>query len=464
MQQYHRRLLILSLLTAGAITACRSNGEGEMGQGGSTGSEGGAAGGGAAGASNQGGTNVVGGSGGIQTGGTASGGTGGRAGNAGTGGTAATGGTMGTGGTRTGGTAATGGALGTGGQVVGEGATSLRGDGVILWDNVPAFPNGIYYNGRNRTPAQIDSDMQVISAAGFNVIEASQLMGWTDVGRFLSTCQKLGLRVSAEIWVDQAAAQAFIEKWKSHPTIWAWDVADDSHRRFTVAQVREMNTKVKTWDPKHLTAQTVYDPSVMGPFMALTDMVWPYRYPVYNKTEGSDLGAVSWIMNASRSYKTPLVGIPQAYLWGDNANDRYPSAAEYRNMVWQYLIGGARGLLPYSFTDSGLLPTVAPGLWAAMTSVNTELKAFLPYLRLGTYTGPNTTDENVKVAFWQMGPSCLVAMENHRTFAGAVSVGIPAGCTGTKLVGADGQSIARNNGSLTGSLAPLQVRVFTLEP
>ena len=347
---------------------------------------------------------------------------------------------------------------------MGEGKTSVRADGVILWDNVPAFPNGIFYNGRNRTPTQIDSDMQVIAAAGFNVIEASQLMGWSDVGRFLATCQKLGLRVSAEIWVEQAAAQAFIEKWKSHPTIWAWDVADDSHRRFTVAQVRDMNNKVKTWDPKHLTAQTVYDPSVMGPFMELTDMVWPYRYPVYNKAEGSDLGAVSWIMNASRAYETPLVGIPQAYLWGDNANDRFPSSAEYRNMIWQYLIGGARGLLPYSFTDSGLLPTVAPGLWAAMIAVNTELKSFTPYFRLGTYWGPNTADENVKTAFWQMETACLVAMENHRTFAGSVSVAIPAGCSGTRLVGADGQTITLNNRNLTGMLAPLQVRVFTLQP
>ncbi len=352
---------------------------------------------------------------------------------------------------------------GGGGQIATEGSATLRADGVILWDGQPAFPIGIYYNGRTRTPAQIDGDVDVIADAGFNAVEASQIMGWSDVGRFLDACQKRGLRVSAEVNVESGSAQAFVMRWKSHPTIWAWNVADDSHRRFTVAQVRDMNSKAKGWDAKHLTAQTVYDPSLMGPFMNLTDMVWPYRYPVYNKVEGSDLGTVSWIMNAARAYKTPLVGIPQAYLWGTHADDRYPSAAEYRNMTWQYIIGGARGLLPYSFTDSGSLPTVAPALWATIVKINGELKALTHFFRLGTYWAPAATEENVKAAFWQIGGECLVAIENHRTFAAAISVAIPAACRGIQLVG-DAQGIEHANGRLTGPLAALQVRVFTLSP
>lgn len=359
-----------------------------------------------------------------------------------------------------------GGIAGIGGQTptTGTGVATLSPVGVILWDNIPAFPLGIYYNGKSRKPDQIDLDLKAIAGAKFNAIEASQVQSWTDFARAIETCKKLGLRVSAEIDVTSSATMAFVTKWKTHPSIWAWDVADDSHRRFTVDQVRSMNAQVKAWDPNHLTFQTVYDADDMGPFMLLTDMVWPYRYPVYNKAEGSDLGAVQYIMNNARAYKAPLVGIPQAYLWGDNANDRYPTAKEYHNMGWQYVIGGARALVPYSFTDSGLLPAVAPALWAAMANLNEELTTFADYFRLGTYIAPSTVDENVKAAFWQMGSSCLVAIENHRTFSSAFSFTIPAVCGGTTLAKADAEGVTLSSGKLSGTQESLRVRVFTIAP
>lgn len=346
-----------------------------------------------------------------------------------------------------------------------DGTSSVGPDGVIRWDDVPAFPIGVYYNGRARTPAQIDQDLAVIAAAGFNAVEASQIQAWTDAARFFDACQRLGLRASVEVNVaSPASAETFVRKWKAHPAVWAWDVADDSHRRFTVDEVRAMNANVKAWDPKHLTSQTVYDPAKMGPYMALTDMVWPYRYPVYDKAEGSDLGVVQWIMNAARGYDVPLMGIPQAYRWGEHPGDRFPSPAEYRNLAWQFIIGGARGLLSYSFTDSGLLSTVAPELWAAMAKVNEEIEPFLPFLRLGTYVPPSTADEDVKAAFWKMGPACLVAIENHRTSSRDLSIAVPAGCTGTKLTGEDATGVTLRAGGLSGTQAALRVRRFYLQP
>ncbi len=341
----------------------------------------------------------------------------------------------------------------------------------IQVNDTPFFPIGIYYNARELSDTQKAADLASIAAAGFNLIETSQIMAWTAPGDFLDAAHAAHIRVACEVpFDDDASVDVFVNQWKSKPAIIAWNVADDSHRKFSIEQVQAMNTRAKQLSPTHLTYQTVYQWQNMGPYMPLTDMVWAYRYPVYNNPNLTITRTVDLIMDEARAYNTCVLGIPQAYRWEDFPDDRFPSPLEYRTMTYQYLVNGAKGIVPYSFTDSGRLPDVAPALWAEMAAVNAELAALAPAILGGVYSRAVTTNAegHVPHGIYAYDGGHVVMLTNARDAAKFTVLTLPPGVSGvlSPLFPGRPQGLVWDSATLTlsGTVEAGESHVYRIEP
>jgi hypothetical protein len=76
--------------------------------------------------------------------------------------------------------------------------------------------------------------------------------------------------------------------------------------------------------------------------------------------------------------------IPQLHNWaaydGHPENGRYPTPAEERNMVYQGLVWGAKGIFYYPWDDGCTGLVKDPGLMAAVGKINAELAELGPEL------------------------------------------------------------------------------------
>ena len=112
------------------------------------------------------------------------------------------------------------------------------------------------------------------------------------------------------------------------------------------------------------------------------DVAAPYLYPVPYQPIRSVGEAVGRASLASGG-KKPLIPILQIFTW--TVNDRYPTAAELKCMVWLSLIHGARGIGYYSFNHVTGKKGVTfaqeqPEVWASLKDVNAELAQLGPFL------------------------------------------------------------------------------------
>ena len=341
--------------------------------------------------------------------------------------------------------------------------STIRADGVMLVEGRPHFPLGVYYNARYRADSQVAGDMQMIKAAGYNAIEASQIIAWSAPDAALAAAHANGLRAYLEVPFQSASTPAWVAARRTAPAVVAWNVADDSHRRFTIEQMASMAATARQAAPGQVLYQTVYDGSVMGPYLQYTDMTWGYRYPVYASSEGSDLAAVDvLVMKPLEDSGRPFMAVPQAYRWTDNSANRVPTPREYRGMAWQTLIAGAKGLILYSLTDGGWLPTTEPALWGAMRTLNNEVQPLCWILGDGQRTRLATG--SLVAGHWTRYGSMLIAVTNASQWNQAVNLAISGAPSGTlQPVGpVPTTSLTWSGGRLTGTLGPAETHLYRI--
>jgi hypothetical protein len=135
-------------------------------------------------------------------------------------------------------------------------------------------------------------------------------------------------------------------------------------------------------EPAGVIANTLPPPDKYEEVVQTIDVAAPYLYPVpYQpiRTVGEAVGRAS----AASKGKKPLLPILQIFKW--TADDRYPTAAELRCMVYLSLIHGARGIGYYSYNHVTGKKGVTfaqdqPEVWNSIKDVNGELAQIGPFL------------------------------------------------------------------------------------
>lgn len=355
-------------------------------------------------------------------------------------------------------------------------------NGTILLDGVPFFPIGIVHvswigdrNGEKTTP-----DLILAADAGFNVFHPTVDNRPSMEGMF-DVASARGVHVIAEIPLPANGPDAFVNRWKDHPAIIAWNVADDFNTPYTgpaynhpPAEIDALHQHIHDLAPGDLTFGSggSYPGFRIQEFVGTMDVMGFQSYPLgaqnhpdeYALQENVD--SFDWVRDELAGTGQAWLATPQAYRWDGS---RYPTPREARNFLYGPLLRGAKGILWYAMWEGAdrHLPTAAPALWADLRRQNAEVKSLVPFLLHGTRTELVTGDPRVHATSWRLANQLVVVvLSTLRAGARTVALPLPAGAGDTAHAlfpdrGDVGMTVA--GGQLVGDVAPEAVHAYVVD-
>ena len=254
--------------------------------------------------------------------------------------------------------------------------------GRAIVDGKPFFPLGMFWN--EFTSAD---DLALYAKSPFNCIMPYWCYRNENLGAMLDDCAKKGIRVIPNLkdywdYGDLATApartEAFVKKWKDHPSILAWYVVDETPLS-KLEQLKERRALVTRLDPDHPTWGCFYQHDLILDYVPSCDVIGTDPYPIGQGDIASVSASTRDAADGTRGCRA-LWQVPQAFDWGayrkDDPKARPPTFAELRNMCWQCVANGANGLVLYSFFDLKAEPhgVAFESRWADCCRVAEEIR------------------------------------------------------------------------------------------
>jgi hypothetical protein len=153
---------------------------------------------------------------------------------------------------------------------------------------------------------------------------------------------------------EERLVRETVRRFRDHPALLAWYL-DDEPASEMVPRVDDHQRWVHEEDPNHPTYLVHWKLPAIGEFAHTADVLGTDPYPVpkrqlrmaYDHTRAT----VAEVLGVK-----PVWQVPQAFNWasyrvGEADEYRSPTLAEMRSMAWQCIVGGAKGLLFYSWFD-----------------------------------------------------------------------------------------------------------------
>ena len=342
-------------------------------------------------------------------------------------------------------------------------------DGRMVVDGKDFLPLGFYHVSWRLTPEHRQRFLEESAAAGFTVAHIG-FNGKEDGVRALKEAEKLGIRLMPE-----GIGEAF-EPYMGYKSIIAWSLADEVD--LTIPNERESfgarSVRAREKDPSRLTYTLVYRTDSMTTWAGSTQMLGTDHYPVPG-TVSTVYGHLRQLVTACERVDTvPFAAIQCfGYQGGALGFNRVPTAAEVRNMTWQALAAGTRGILIYAWAD--LIPNGAetiiafdvrwyPELYTGLKKLPGEILPLQPFLLRGQRSQlASKTSPDVVGAVWTLDASSLVVLINTATTEQQVETKLPDDLRKGSIVGPEAKGLSLNGGVILGRLAPLSVEVMTLK-
>ena len=314
---------------------------------------------------------------------------------------------------------------------------------------------------RGETTQYFRDTLLMLSNAGFNCV-LSGAPGGSENGPYLDYAESLGLKI-----IEEGMSSAEKTTFRYHNAIMGHHIGDDvhAHPETTPSLLLARHNASKSADPDHFTYFSDYGGSAeQSPDVGIGDVAGPYDYPV---TYANWVGQVDYYINQIRLLNRPIIfGIPQAFNWSPenpSLGTRPPNAAEYRNMLYQYLINKCMGLLSYDITDNvgfQRLDTKYPSLWAECVLCAGEVNTLSDMLLNGTYT-KYTTNNGVLGARWAYQGGQYVILANPESTSRACTFTLTGGGTLQNVFSNRPAGLTLVGSTLSGTIAALGVHVYT---
>lgn len=167
----------------------------------------------------------------------------------------------------------------------------------------------------------------------------------------------------------------------------------------------------------------------------------------------------------------PIVGVTQAFSWdwyhGMTDNEYHPDGLEMRNMTWQFIVLGARGLIPWNYAGSYTIH-YQPEIWATYLETVAEINALAGVILASDANLDLLLDATIPTLF-----DYVVKQEATATWILSVSESersqkaqFDLSALGADLCVVDyttGETFAQDdNGSVTVAYGPLQTRILEI--
>ena len=351
----------------------------------------------------------------------------------------------------------------------------IRGDGTTMVNHKPFFPSGFYHVSW-RTTAQHRMDaLKDLAAAGFNTIHASAT-NLNDYGEFLDEATRLGVYVLTE--QNKVGLVNLVKAFNNKKAVLGWSIADDvDSGDFTPNDVLESHHQAKTIAPNHLTYVSGGSRKIEH-FTNCSDIIAMQAYPLIFGN-GRELSIVYRKILFTKEYvgkishKAVYANL-QTFDWAveEPENPKYkqgtraPTFEEVRNMTYQSILAGAKGIIYYTYHDEVWhLPSAKPELWKKMKSLVPEIKAISSFVLNGDFKKIKAGENNILAGSWQLGKEALAIVINTSFDRESdVAIELPGNILQANSIFTDYTgSMSFKNGKLSGLIKPVEVQVYRLK-
>jgi hypothetical protein len=356
----------------------------------------------------------------------------------------------------------------------------------LIVDGKPFFPLGFYLG-----PTE-DEHLARISAAGFNTILCYGYGVGADPEAYMERAQAHGLKVIYSIkdfyegsryfpaqkgLAGPELARHYVTKFRNHAALLAWYINDELHARW-LPRLAEMYDLVRELDPDHPAFQVLCRPDEFAEYYGVTDILGVDPYPVPRQPVSMVTDWMATGVTAMRRAK-PVWVVPQVFKWSiysGKDSDREPTFEEKRCMAFLGLIGGARGIIFYSYYDlfrdtghASAPPEVFARRWDEVSRIAADLRKVIPAALDGTPVEIETTGsgEHVRAAALRLdGRVYLIAAntsaDSPQALRAALPVVLSRGAAAARVFGKG--EVRLTAATLEDLLAPLAAEAYVIGP
>ncbi|MBW4687804.1 MAG: hypothetical protein KME40_22510 [Komarekiella atlantica HA4396-MV6] len=341
----------------------------------------------------------------------------------------------------------------------------------ILSNSKPFFPFGLYYVDYN-VPKNIKAELKIkalnnMAHAGFNIIHTSNSEKPDDDRIMLDQAKKLGVHVIIEGPAETDVMDAF----KGKSALLGWNIADDANSRYKRDTVLNRHKQVKKINPNYLTYISMFSlkPEVVMRFLHTSDLIGFQSYPISDRPLNSTFYDMKLLVDISKKYNAaPAIANLQTFKWNEPDSignpQRKPRFSEIRNMTYQALLGGVKGIIYFSYLYEDWYLPEHQELWNGLKSLVPEIKVISPILLDGSLNQIDTGFKNILAGIWiNQNQVLAVIINTSYTDTTKVAIKVPANLSQAKSIFVNRASgLVIRGGKLSGLIKPLDVHVYSL--
>jgi hypothetical protein len=259
---------------------------------------------------------------------------------------------------------------------------------------------------------------------------------------------------------------------KDSPALLAWYLFDEPKLQgVPVGTIRAVGDVVKKGDPNHPTILAPYR-SPKGGYMAVPDVLMTWHYPV--KGRGSDLRPVGNQIRAMRKHvadKKPVWSVIQLHGKGPGGKGYgylEPDWKQVRNMAYQAIVVGARGLTFFTYKGSQFDLSKSPKGMENAKRITGELRTLSPVLLSAAVKDPPVkVAKNRSLAsrvYVHGGKVTMIVVNLDRKETTVEISAVKGGVPGEATVLFEKRTVKTAGDKLKETIEPIGVRVYDLGP
>ncbi|MEF3305575.1 carbohydrate binding domain-containing protein [Paenibacillus sp. GYB003] len=343
--------------------------------------------------------------------------------------------------------------------------TTLPENGPVLVDGQPFFPVIAYH-------AYLD-DLPYLSQIGVNTIQGVNTSSEATVQTLLDTAQANGLKVLQTLYLNMQVKENFaltermVARFKSHPALLGWMIMDEPVLNgIPQGDLLEAYKRIRSIDPDHPTYMVESETYAYRSTGQATDILVTDVYP-YNATNMQPISAVG---DGARKAVLDTDGVKPVWTVlqtfrfpGSSPWNYLPTIGQVRNMAYQSILAGSKGLAYYSINDPGWKLKDSE-LWSGLAAFKDELPLIGELAAQGTKTAEQIGTA-VQWGVWSKGQEQYAVAVNVTKTAQSAEIPLANGGNRVQLLFGDEPSSWESwDGRLSVNLGPEQALVYRITP
>ena len=249
----------------------------------------------------------------------------------------------------------------------------------LLVDGEPFFPIGLYWLRAE--------DLGPMRRLHFNTGDYFYKLRGEEVASLMDAAAVEGMQILLELTEyarrqpepDYRAIAALVKRYRRHPALLAWYLVDEpDETKMAPASALAIYELIRELDPYHPVYLVNNRPHTYAAYSDASDILAIDVYPIPNypiTQVGDYMQQARWTSLEQK----PVWLVAQAF-GGVEHWPRSPTANELRNMIYQGLVGGAKGVLFYRYCEENERHIQPLALWREVQRLAAELAELGPVL------------------------------------------------------------------------------------